>query len=337
MFFGCATVRRHAAKVRASDSGVTRQLVDDPAYAFGGEQRDRARARRDTALDGERFPRRARFVLGEAERVLAGIAERGAVDLTGPPAADVADDELECTADRRVGAIALPERIDPRVHTDGPCDRTVDDDERAREPRRREQTVHVELVGAGRLERGEHDRQVLRQAARHHRVDRHLLDRALDEVRRHDRDDVGRDGACVPAHMRATRSGVGGTSGRPSLHPRAYIASLSSSASPSSTVRACRFGVIDATRRASTTSGSWVRDPQPGRQSGRPTPRSSTPVNSSQRTAFPAVEPIDDVPVFARVSAPARCRCRARTTRRGPCRRTRRGRRGTWDRPASRS
>ncbi len=34
----------------------------------------------------------------------------------------------------------------------------------------------------------QHHRQVLRQAAGHHRVDRHLLDRALDQVGRHDRD-----------------------------------------------------------------------------------------------------------------------------------------------------
>ena len=40
------------------------------------------------------------------------------------------------------------------------------------------------------FDRGEHDRQVLGPAAGHHRVDRDLLDRALDEVGRDDRDDV---------------------------------------------------------------------------------------------------------------------------------------------------
>ena len=70
-FFGCATVRRHAANVRASDSGVARELVDDAAHALGREQRDRVGAGRQAALDCERLPRRAGLVLGEAERVLA--------------------------------------------------------------------------------------------------------------------------------------------------------------------------------------------------------------------------------------------------------------------------
>ena len=83
--FGCGTARRHAASERASDSGsrlswstmprsaVARRTASPPTRPAPG------RARR------ERLPRRARFVLGEAERVLAGVAERGPVDPAGPP------------------------------------------------------------------------------------------------------------------------------------------------------------------------------------------------------------------------------------------------------------
>ena len=40
---------------------------------------------------------------------LAGIAMRGAVDLAGTSAADVANDQLDGAADRHVGAVALTE------------------------------------------------------------------------------------------------------------------------------------------------------------------------------------------------------------------------------------
>ena len=140
--------------------------------------------------------------------------------------------------------------------------------------------------------------QVLGPAAGHHRVDRDLLDRALDEVGRHDRDDVvGR--ARRARDMRATRSTVGGTSGRPSLQPRAYIASASSSASPSSTrARAAASARSRATSRASTTSGSCVREPQPGRQSGRRRPRPSTPVNASHWLRSQPSSALDDLAVL---------------------------------------
>ena len=52
--FGWCTVRRQAAKVLASYSGVARQLVDDAAWALAGEQRDGVDAGGDAAADGER-------------------------------------------------------------------------------------------------------------------------------------------------------------------------------------------------------------------------------------------------------------------------------------------
>src|SRR5262249_32519042 len=74
----------------------------------------------------------------------------------------------------------------------------------------------------------------------------------------------------VPVSMRATRSGVGGTTGSPSLQPRSNAASMSSSWAPRSTRRECRRAAPAASARAAATLGSSVREPQPGRYSGRP-------------------------------------------------------------------
>ena len=56
----------------------------------------------------------------------------------------------------------------------------------------------VELLGQGRLDRGQNNRHVLRPAAGHHGVDRDLLDRALAIVRRHQPEHLG----AVPASAR---------------------------------------------------------------------------------------------------------------------------------------
>ena len=114
-----STARRLSAKLRASDSGVARLLVDDALHAFAGEQRDGRRLAREAALDRERLPF-AVLGLGEAEAVLARRAQRRAVDLAGPAAADVADHQLQRAADRRVGAVALAERVDAGIHADAP-------------------------------------------------------------------------------------------------------------------------------------------------------------------------------------------------------------------------
>ena len=67
---------------------------------------------------------------------------------------------------------------------------------------------------------GDHPRQVLGLAPGHHRVDRDLLDGDLDEVRRHDGDDVARARASCPRASAARAPAVGGTTGRPSVQPR---------------------------------------------------------------------------------------------------------------------
>ena len=72
----------------------------------------------------------------------------------------------------------------------------------------------------------------LRRAAGHHRVDRHLLHgrvaRRTAAPRR--RRPAGR--GCAARASRTTRSGVGGTTGRPSVTPRSCSASIGSSSSP---------------------------------------------------------------------------------------------------------
>ena len=122
--FGCCTVRRHAANVRASGSGVARLLVDDAARALAGEERDASTCRR------ERRARPASGAHGEPSSSsakqndeLARVAVRGAVDAARPPAADVADDELQRPADREVGSVALAEHVHAAVHPDRLADR----------------------------------------------------------------------------------------------------------------------------------------------------------------------------------------------------------------------
>ncbi len=86
----------------------------------------------------------------------------------------------------------------------------------------------------------------------------------------------------VPASIASTRSSVGGTTGSPSVQPRAYAASTSSSRSASSTVRLVRTRSPYRRSRSASTPHSTDREPQPGRWSGRSGPRPGTPVSSSQ-------------------------------------------------------
>ena len=106
----------------------------------------------------------------------------------------------------------------------------------------------------------------------------------------------------VPASMRITRSGVGGTTGKPSVKPRAKSASNSSSAAAMSIRRACKTSPPNRTRSLSTTSGSTLIEPQPGRNSGSSLPRSSMPVSSrhSFRTQ-PAVRAVS-TPFWRKIS-----------------------------------
>ena len=165
--------------------GGARELVQHRLHARAGEQGDRRASWAHAPLDRQRRPWRPGLVLGEAEAVLAGIAVGRPVHPARAAAAHVPHDQLQGTSDGRVGAVALAEDVDAGVHADTGGDGAVHDHDRARGPGGGEDAMDVELVGAGRLQRGQHDREVLGEAAGHDRVDGRLLHRALDEVRRH--------------------------------------------------------------------------------------------------------------------------------------------------------
>src|ERR1700716_1603660 len=72
--------------------------------------------------------------------------------------------------------------------------------------------------------------------------------------------------------MATTRSGVGGTTGSPSVRPRSHSASWMSSWAPTAKARETMRPSVRARRAASrgATIGSRVRLAQPGRRGGRP-------------------------------------------------------------------
>ena len=293
-------------------------------------------AGRHAALHRQRLPRRARFVLGEAERVLARVAERGAVDLARSTAADVAHHELQRPSDRGVGPVALTEGVAAGVHADPLGDRSVDDDDRAAHPRRGQQPVHVELVGAGGFDRGEHHRQVLGPAPGHHRVDRHLLDRALDEVGRHDGHHlVGGAGGAVE---HAQHPCLGRRHHREAVGPAPFVQRLdrilerrqvdaAAVATPSRrSARAARrraTGPACASRTRGATPADRARVPR--RRPGLP-----TVAGTSRRSAPPPCRPPPG-------AGWARCRGRGATRPRGRGRRANHpAPRGRWGRPGCR-
>ena len=120
----------------------------------------------ESPFDGEGFPGGVVFAFGKAEGVFARVAEHGAINATGDAAADVADDELKGASDGRVGAVALPERIDPRIHADFACDRSVDDDHGSGKECGGEQSVHAKGLCECGFNRCEYDGQSIRVCIR---------------------------------------------------------------------------------------------------------------------------------------------------------------------------
>jgi hypothetical protein len=72
----------------------------------------------------------------------------------------------------------------------------------------------------------------------------------------------------VPVSIHITRSGVGGTTGNPSVSPRSNMNSNTSSASPNSIRRAVIFSPRASASRRSAIPGSTDLEPHPGRDSG---------------------------------------------------------------------
>ena len=286
--FGWCTPRRPRASDAHSSSGV-RAL-------WSTTQRGPSPGKTVTALvpgamprhSASGVPRRAFLVLGEAEADLAGVAVGGPVDATGTAAADVADDELQGPADGGVGPVALAEHVHAAVHADGPADRAVDDQHRPDRHRGGQHAVDVELVVAGRLDGGQHDRQVLGPAAGHHGVDGDLLDGDVDEVGRHDGHDlVGRAGRALQHPQDALlggrhhRQAVGPAPVEQRLHLVLGVGDLDAAAVQQRTAEPDPQ-LVDEVRvdrhRAAARAG----------RPGRSAPRSSSPVKACHDVAVPA-------------------------------------------------
>ena len=166
-------------------------------------------------------PRGELRALREAQGIAPRLAEPRERDRGRPPAPDVVHDEAHGPSD---GGVRLPtgaERAEARVHPDRPRDGAAHHDERGHVLVRGLDAPQVEGGVRDRPHRREHDRQVLRPAAGHDRVDRDLLDggEALEGV------ELGEDrvrGASAGAHESAssTRPKVGATMGKPSVQPR---------------------------------------------------------------------------------------------------------------------
>ena len=109
----------------------------------------------------------------------------------------------------------------------------------------------------------------------------------------------------VPLSMRSTRTGVGGTTGSPSLQPREKHSSCSSSGACTSMTRAFRGGAPNATSRISGMPGSTLFEPQPGWKPGRSAPSGSRPVTR--------VHSARSQPMVRSVSAPPSRRMRVGT------------------------
>ncbi len=201
--------------------GRARHLVHEDARPLAGEQGHGALLRAEASALRQRGPRRAFLVLGEAHAVLVRAAVGGPVHAARPAAAHVADHELQRPPDGRVGPVALAQHIQPAVHADPAADRAVDDQHRRHRHGRGQQAVHVELVGAGRLQGRDHHRQVLGTTARQHGVDGHLLHGALGHVRRHHGHDVG--GGAVGALQHRQHPRLGGRHYRHAVGPAPVV------------------------------------------------------------------------------------------------------------------
>ncbi len=168
---------------------IARLLIDDALHTLTGKQRHRRAPGLNAALLRQRQPVGV-FGLGEAETVLARVAQGCAVNLARSATADVANKQLQRPANGGVGAVALPQRIDAGIHADGAGGRAVDHNHRAAEHGGADQPVQAEFIGQRCFQRSQQYRHVFRLAAGQHRVDGDFFDRHRHQVRRHQPDHV---------------------------------------------------------------------------------------------------------------------------------------------------
>ncbi len=262
--------------------GLTRELVDDAPRPLAREQRDRVGAGRDPVLAGDRAERRLGVVLREAEPDLARRSVSGAVDLARSPSADVADHELEGAADRGVGTVALTQRVAPGVHPDGAGARPAAHDHRSGRHRGGEQTVDVELARCTPPRPRSAPTGGTRAGSR-------PSPRRSPPSRR---SSSTRSGGTIATTSRRRARGARRASASPA--PRSAARPVARRSSRGRTSSRCRprhrrrrcAATRAPTHRtalagASTRSGSTLIEPQPGRNTGRPSPRPVTPVTRS--------------------------------------------------------
>src|SRR5690242_8494850 len=108
-----------------------RGLVSDlMGRTFELEESDDAVVAVKAAFNVQRLPWTAFFEFRITGAILGRRAERGALDFARPQAAKVAQYQLDRTANCRIGAVAMAEHIDPRVHADPPANRAIHHDYR---------------------------------------------------------------------------------------------------------------------------------------------------------------------------------------------------------------
>src|SRR3989454_6731532 len=163
--------RRRAGDREQERFGGRRAVIVDVVGRLGAAHGDAALGRPEAALDMERRPRRRGLVLGEAVRILTGVAEGRAVLASRPRATDVLEGQAHRAPDHGVGAVALAERVGAGVDPEPRRDRAVDDEERCARMRGRLDRVEVEARIGERTDCGDDDRQMLGQGARERRVD----------------------------------------------------------------------------------------------------------------------------------------------------------------------
>ena len=204
--------------------GVLAGLVVDVVRRLAAEHRDRALLTLEAALDMQRIPGALLLVLGDAVGVLAGMPERCLVGHAGNRLADVGEDQLDRAADGGVGAVALAEHVRAAVHAKGQARRAVHHQQRRRQMGRALHAVEIERGIGHRLDRRDDHRHVFRQAARHHAIDRDLLDRRLAPARRNLRHQSRRGELGAGQHGRHPL--LGGRNHRQAVGPALVVAEL---------------------------------------------------------------------------------------------------------------
>ena len=271
--FGCGPCERAGQRPgqrlrRRGTSGRTTAAGPSPAKSVTVDG-----ARREAPLHRQRLPRRARLVLGEAERVLAGVAEgRPGRSRPGRPPPTLRTTSCSARPIVALARLPCPSTLTPVFMPMRAAIGPVHDHHRPGEVGRAQQAVDVELVGAGRLDRGQHDREVLGLAAGHHGVDRRPS-RRCTSTRSGGTTATTSSGARRRALAASAAPGPrwAATTGSPSVQPRSNIASDSSSRRASSTRRR-RSAARRAGRELSGDRGSTVSEPQPGRYRAGPRP-----------------------------------------------------------------